>query len=473
MCGESDVNMAYRIDDLDVPSGDPFRNDALERRPVVEFLTGLTQRLNGPFVMALDAPWGSGKTTLVRMLMADLQGKGFQCTYFNAWKVDYVTDPLVALVSSIDRIDLGTEEANNVFRSHLKTVKKVTTLVAKRGLMAATKALTLGALDLDKEYEAAASEFSADAVGDIVDAFNQESQLLEKFRAELELAVEQLPVAGKEPTLVFFIDELDRCRPTFAIELLERIKHLFDIPNIVFVLSIDKQQLEASTAAVYGAAINAPEYLRRFIDLEYGIPAAQSKLFTESLIKRFGLEPVFAERRSSEIAHDRKNFVEFFTILANALGLSLRARERCITRLRVVMDQTPSNHYLEPILVALLIVLRSNKPDLFTKVISGDAPAETVMEYLTSLPNGEEFRTGRHSIVIHANLMAADKNQERVQKREAQLRADTDNENLPMEVRRRAADLLETKSHFYRGMRMGFNLTPVAAKIDLAAMAKD
>lgn len=67
---------------------------------------------------------------------------------------------------------------------------------------------------------------------------------------------------------MFFIDELDRCRPTFAIELLERIKHLFDIQNIVFVLSIDKEQLEASTAAAYGSAINAPEYLRRFIDLE-------------------------------------------------------------------------------------------------------------------------------------------------------------------------------------------------------------
>jgi len=103
--------MTYRINELDVPEGDPFRHDSLDRRPVVEFLSGLIKRLNGPFVMALDSPWGSGKTTLVRMLMADLQDKGFQCTYFNAWKVDYVTDPLVALVSSIDRIDLGAEEA--------------------------------------------------------------------------------------------------------------------------------------------------------------------------------------------------------------------------------------------------------------------------------------------------------------------------------------------------------------------------
>lgn len=465
--------MTYRIDDLEVPAENPFRHDALDRKPLVEFLSSLVKRLNGPFVMALDSPWGTGKTTLVRMLMADLQGKGFQCTYFNAWKVDYVTDPLVALVSSIDRIDLGTEEAGSNFKSHLKTVKKVTTLVAKRGLMAATKALTFGALDIEEEYEAAASELASDTVGDIVDAFNQESELLEKFRAELEAAVAQLPAAGKEPNLVFFIDELDRCRPTFAIELLERIKHLFDIPNIVFVLSIDKQQLEASTAAVYGSAINAPEYLRRFIDLEYGIPAAQSKRFTETLIKRFGLDQIFAQRTGSTTAYDRSNFIDFFTLLANAVGLSLRARERCITRLRVVMDQTPSNHHLDPILVALLIILRSNKSELFTRVISGEAPAETVMEFLASLPNGEEFKTGRPGIVIHAYLIAADRNHDRVQKREAQLREDAENEKLPEDKRRYAAELLEMKRHINGGMRMGISLAPVAAKIDLVAMVKD
>lgn len=465
--------MTYRIDDLEVPAENPFRHDALDRKPLVEFLSSLVKRLNGPFVMALDSPWGTGKTTLVRMLMADLQGKGFQCTYFNAWKVDYVTDPLVALVSSIDRIDLGTEEAGSNFKSHLKTVKKVTTLVAKRGLMAATKALTFGALDIEEEYEAAATELASDTVGDIVDAFNQESELLEKFRTELEAAVAQLPAAGKEPNLVFFIDELDRCRPTFAIELLERIKHLFDIPNIVFVLSIDKQQLEASTAAVYGSAINAPEYLRRFIDLEYGIPAAHSKRYTETLIKRFGLDQIFAQRTGSTTAYDRSNFIDFFTLLANAVGLSLRARERCITRLRVVMDQTPSNHHLDPILVALLIILRSNKSELFTRVISGEAPAETVMEFLASLPNGEEFKTGRPGIVIHAYLMAADRNHDRVQKREAQLREDAENEKLPEDKRRYAAELLEMKRHINGGMRMGISLAPVAAKIDLVAMVKD
>ncbi len=465
--------MTYRLDELEVPAGDPFRYDSLERRPLVDFLSGLIKRLNGPFVMALDSPWGSGKTTLVRMVMEDLKGKSFQCTYFNAWKVDYVTDPLVAMVSSIDRVDLGAEEANSTFRERLNTVKKVTNLVAKRAVIAGVKALTLGALDVEEEIESVASELVGDTVGDLVNAFNRESELLEKFRAELTAAVAQLPVAGKEPNLVVFIDELDRCRPNFAIELLERIKHLFDIPNIIFVLSIDKQQLEASTAAVYGAAINAAEYLRRFIDLEYGIPAANSKRYTENLMKRFDLDPVFAERKGSEVAYDRSNFVEFFTLLANAMGLSLRARERCITRLRVVMDQTPSNHYLDPILVALLIVLRSNSAALFNSVISGEASADTVMKFLVSLPGGKEFQTGRPGIVIHAYLLAADNDHDRAKDLDDQLRNDVENDKLSEDARRRASDLLEMKRHISGGMRMGVSLAPVAAKIDLAAMVRE
>ena len=73
--------MAYRIANLEIPKDDPFKHDLLNRRPVVEFLPGLIKRLNGPFVMVLDSPWGSGKTTFVRILMADRQSKHFQCTY--------------------------------------------------------------------------------------------------------------------------------------------------------------------------------------------------------------------------------------------------------------------------------------------------------------------------------------------------------------------------------------------------------
>ena len=330
--------MKYRLPELEVPTDNPFLHDALERKPLVEFLASLIGRLEGPFVLALDSPWGTGKTTIVKMLQAKLEADQFQCVYFNAWKVDYVTDPLVALVSAVDDIHLTDREAESAFRGHLKTAKKITSAVAKRAVVAGVKAATLGILDIENDLKPIIGDAAGEMAGNLVDAFQKEKQALEKFRLEVEKAVVQLKASGKKETLVFFIDELDRCRPTFAIEMLERIKHLFDVPNIVFVLSVDKSQLEASTAAVYGEKINAPEYLRRFIDLEYGIPMVQTKRYTKTLLARFELDAAFSKRSGDQTRYDKDNFVDAFTKLADLHDMSLRTRERCIARLCIVME---------------------------------------------------------------------------------------------------------------------------------------
>ena len=290
---------------------------------MVEFLVNLIGRLEGPFVLALDSPWGTGKTTIVRMLQAKLTGEQFQCIYFNAWKVDYVTDPLVALVSALDDIHLTDAGAESVFRGHLKTAKKITSAVAKRAVVAGVKAATLGMLNIEEDLEKMASDAAGEVAGDLVEAFQKEKQALERFRSEVEKAVNQLKATGKKETLVFFIGELDRCRPTFAIEMLERIKHLFDVPHIVFVLSVDKSQLEASTAAVYGEKINAPESLRRFIDLEYGIPMVETKKFTKTLLTRFELDAEFSKRIGTQTRYDKDEFIDVFTELADVHSMSL------------------------------------------------------------------------------------------------------------------------------------------------------
>lgn len=139
--------MKYRLSELEVPPEDPFQFDTLGREPIVKFLADLIGRLPGPFVLALDSPWGTGKTTLIKMLQAELIKQNFQCLYFNAWQVDYVADPLVALVSAIDEIRLSGGKIETKFRDHMKTARKITTAVAKRGAIAAVKAATLGDLN--------------------------------------------------------------------------------------------------------------------------------------------------------------------------------------------------------------------------------------------------------------------------------------------------------------------------------------
>ncbi|HEY8907512.1 MAG TPA: P-loop NTPase fold protein, partial [Rhodoferax sp.] len=376
-----------------------------------------------------------------------------------------------ALVSSIDEIRLADKSASTKFRSHMKTARKITTAVAKRGVIGVAKAATLGALDLEKEVEAIAADVAGAVSGDVVDMFQKEKEALRKFRGELEKAVDQLKAAGKKDKLIFFIDELDRCRPTFAIEMLERIKHLFDVPNIIFVLSVDKGQLEASTAAIYGQQIDAREYLRRFIDLEYGIPVAQTKRFTQVLLTRFELDEVFAGR-TGELQYEKRNFVDFFTMLADAVGLSLRARERCVTQLCVVMDQTPPNHYLEPILVALLVVLRSKKPSLFFDLCNGAAGAETAMEYLRSLPGGAKLVADRSGVVIESYLIAGDPDRDRRDVKYKTLQEQAKSEDASPGTLR-ARELVEMRQHVFSGFRDPMSLVHVAKKIDLAASVRD
>lgn len=281
-----------------------------------------------------------------------------------------------------------------------------------------------------------------------------------------------MPEAGRKPTLVFFVDEIDRCRPTFAVELLERIKHLFDIPNILFVLSLDKQQLEASIAAVYGQDIKAAEYLRRFIDLEYAIPAAKTKRFVESLFSRFNLDEIFARRTHHEFRYDRSNFIDFFAALAEAIPLSLRAQERCITRLRVVMDQTPDDNYLEPVLVALLIVLRLSNQDLFVKLCNGQVAANEIMAYLNGLQGGHKIVSDRMGVAIEANMIASDENEDRKASIIESLGTSEEDPNVSEAQRNRSAEVLRFVQHLSRSMRGGMPFSYVIRKIDLVAGIK-
>ncbi len=116
--------------------------------------------------------------------------------------------------------------------------------------------------------------------------------------------------ALKKKPLLIFVDELDRCRPTFAIETLEAVKHFFDLKNVIFVFSMDIEQLSHSIKTIYGE-INCVGYLQRFFDYQIPLPSPNLKKYLrERLI--FPRDNVLEEE------------VEHLSILAERLTLSLR-----------------------------------------------------------------------------------------------------------------------------------------------------
>jgi hypothetical protein len=324
-------------------------------------------------------------------------------------------------------------------------------------------------LDVSEVAEDVLSGAAADAADDLIESFKQERASLERFRAALEDAVKAVQLDGTSKPLLFFIDELDRCRPTFAIELLERVKHLFDIENMVFVLSIDKKQLEAITAAVYGERIDATEYLRRFIDLEYTLPVAHTKQYTRVLIDRHGFKSFFDARKSySGLAYDYENFVESFTQLSSTFNISLRASERCLTRLAVVLTQTSENQYLDPFLASFLIVLRTMRPDLYTAFISGELSPRKLMSAVKDMPGGRVLAGSRVSTIIEAYLIAGDIDRERRDDVQRELRALAEVEPAAVDSRL-ARELIDMLDYVVGAGRYGFSTDHVASKIDLAS----
>lgn len=448
--------MQLRPTTLDINDETPFANDKLNRQPITDFLIDIINSLEGGCVLALDAPWGTGKTTMIRMLMSELKKREIGTVCFNAWEVDYVTDPLIPMVSALESLVPKSAKLAESFKDNFETLKKVTTKIGSRVAVNVIKHATMGIIDdtiLTSSQEDLREHFS----DDLVAAYQNHKKQSIEFKNCLRAVVDSHQRKQPQTPLVFFIDELDRCRPTFTIELLERVKHVFNIDHIVFVLSIDKTQLEHAIRAVYGTNIDAANYLRRFIDLDYKLPTKVGKDFTESLLTRFNLLSIFSHRPNSTV--EIQSFIKTFTFVFSVFELTLREREQCVARIAVVLSKTASNQSISPILVSFLIVLRLKMPDVYQRYVDGDFGPNEVIEKLRELKNFEDFLSRNESVYIEALLIKADIPEQRFEKNVADLDTKLKNEKA------------NTSSRFSR-LKSALNSVTLEGDIDLKSIHK-
>jgi hypothetical protein len=393
--------MKYKLAPLDLPADDPFRFDALNRKPSAKSVSLLVDELEGPFVLAIDSPWGTGKTTFVKMLLGVLQEKGYPCLYFDAWKTDFSTDPMVAFLGEIGRMLPAAVKQGKDFQQ----AKSIATVLAKKAVPISPKLAATCARCFDA--------FDKDCTANAVDEYEKERSLIETFHSSLGKAIDTLNAGRKRDKLVIFIDEIDRCRPGYAVDLLECVKHLFDISSILFIVALDKQQLQTSLGAVYGQSINSNEYLRRFIDLEHKLPKPDAEAFTASLFSRFEFDKLFVNRAPGELRKEKQNLVQSFTVLSEIFDLSLRAREQCFTAIRVAIMTTPEKHYfypqllIFPHLLTILAVLRVGASDVYRHYALEDGSPDEVIAHLRDREGGGKMLASPVGTVIEAYLVAA------------------------------------------------------------------
>ncbi|MDO9149833.1 MAG: P-loop NTPase fold protein [Methylotenera sp.] len=452
--------MKFKAEPLVIDANDPFASDALKRKASVEALTNFVSNLTGPFVLAIDAPWGTGKTTFVKMWQAHLASKRVASLYFNSWQSDFSTDPLVAFVAEISDLMEKTQKEKGSYKPHLAKARKLATALAKRALPTALRLGSAGLIDLDELSEEVIGDAAATGISDAIDLYTAEKSLMEQFHERLNATIQTLEESGHHPTLIVFIDELDRCRPTYAIELLERVKHLFNIENVIFVIALDKEQLSVSLQGVYGEGLNTSEYLRRFIDIEFNLPIADSNSFTNYLVSKFAFKEYF-EQRQGDLRYDLNHFIETFNSLSKIFDLSLRAREQCFTKIALALNSTPHDYHLYPELLTTLTILSIKDNVTYRNFVFGSGVPANVLSSIRSRDGGDAFLQTREGMFIEAYLILSKLDSH------YDTNAELDAYEAQKEVTSNAKDMLDLISHLRRRYRR-INLQYLSNKIELA-----
>lgn len=379
MSDSATSQLQLKLEETDVSSAAPWKDDVLGRGPFADALTSLLDGQRCPLILGVHGAWGSGKTFFLKRWRADLTCRGYKAIYFNAWDDDCCGDPLVATLGQLWE-SLKDGDLKEIGQS----IKAAAMPLLTRTVFSAVRKVTADVVDLDEQALKSQGEKA-------VDEYLAARANREELRRRLAAMAARVVDTTKHP-LVFIIDELDRCRPTFAIELLERVKHVFGVPGVVFVLGIDRDQLARAIQAVYGS-IDADGYLRRFFDMEFALPAADAAGYCSHLLDAHDL-PAFFKAKSDRVKsqthlEEYKQFKYFFATLAKQMELSLRDIQHAGRLFVFVARSLPDRHYIYPELLATLVLLRLCNKELYSEFAMARCHPAKVIDYLTSfVPTG-------------------------------------------------------------------------------------
>ena len=365
--------LKLKLPEPDVSAADPWADDVLDREQLAARLTNLIQNQSAPFTFSIHGNWGTGKTFLLKRWQKDLEAQGFKAIYFNAWEDDFSADPLLAILGQ-----MANYFKEDGLKARARRAAEAAVPLIRENLLGFVKAMT--GVTLKGAQEQSDKAF-LEAYLEQRDAKDKLKKLLAEMSAEV--------VAETKRPMVFIIDELDRCRPTFAIELLERVKHIFDVPNLVFVFGVNRDELCKSLESVYGE-IDSDVYLRRFFDMEFTLPEVDTKSFAGHLIEKFELANFFTTLGTNANSSTYEvSLLSYRKLLGNIplfwghLGLSLRDIDYCVRIIALVgKNLEPSYYRYAPWLLALLIPLKLMNPAMYRQYIQGNCLGSDVMNYL-------------------------------------------------------------------------------------------
>lgn len=292
-------------------------------------------------VMAIDAPWGEGKSYLIDRLCKDIKKRNHPVIHFNAWENDFSNDPIVSFLSEMSaelRNEFPFHKAivDKVTEASLNVVKKVgVTIIA--GLVKKTVGVSVDELasTLTDKPSKGTDSFSADINKDIFNSHIEKKDALEKFKsrmAELVNAIQRQENQKRLPIFVI-IDELDRCRPDFSIALLEGVKHLFSLDGVIFLIAANKVELSNSIKVLYGSRFDSTMYLKRFFDIDYTLQTISAATVWQTELRKYKIA------ESALYLPANASMSNLIWAASKCFGLSVRDIQQLAFKLYLIFDE--------------------------------------------------------------------------------------------------------------------------------------
>lgn len=358
-------------EEIEINKENIWEGDLFSRNKIAEDFTKIVTSINQPYVLSINANYGSGKTFFLKRWAEELKKKGEKVVFFNAWDCDFVEKPLLPfLYNFIEQLkEQGLVKYD--LKEDLINCKDVF-CTAVKGIIGNYSGINIDDLNEHKN----ADTLKIPKIKTLTE-YQELKKLLSDFKTGLEKIISQL----NDKNIYIFVDELERCRPIFAIELLEVIKHLFNVKGLVFILGIDRSQLKHTISNIYGCGMDGEGYLRRFIDLELELPQPELKRFTNHLQQKF--EIINAnERAKGTWTTGYDEFNKYFNLFANLYPLHLREIEQIYAKFNVItkmLDETVLK--ITPIL-ALLMILKVKDMNLYDKLTLSNLSYENALQFL-------------------------------------------------------------------------------------------
>lgn len=316
---------------------------------IIEILDNDTDYIQRIFI---DAPWGMGKSYFAKAFkekVISLQKEDqFEVIKINAWETDYYSEPMKTIIGEMNSF---REIEPEIFEKSTELLTNATIVTIGRII----KNLFLKKLNL-----------SNDDILEIKSVFSgMNEKNLKEYEEYKKLVREFKKTLSKDnKKKIILIDELDRCKPPYAIEFLETVKHMFGVKNLIFIFLVNKEQLGGVISTMYLPNDKSNEYFEKFFDLELKLP----EMNYQELIEKEHEKSLNLDIEDEEIQRD--NFISyiFFEIFkANYTieCISVRKFLKILKKFKLLISTLSDEEKSYYILIIYLIIVYLEREILF------------------------------------------------------------------------------------------------------------